>query len=100
MDMVVKGQLVPLLRHFQKMILGELLPDNTGFTGVDRREIMGQLQMCIRDIHGHGRQRPTVSTPPAFPEDDTWRAPPGQYGVYRCRPYGNHGPAAAVSYTH
>jgi hypothetical protein len=45
-DMVIKGQLIPRLLHFQQMIPPELLTDDTGFAHCRHPKIMGQFQLA------------------------------------------------------
>ena len=48
MDMVVKGQLIPFLRHFQKMVFFEFGPDNAGLARRRDAKVMGQEQLgCL-----------------------------------------------------
>jgi len=44
-DMVVKGELIPRLRHFQEMIFFQFGPDQARFTGAGHTKVMGELQL-------------------------------------------------------
>ena len=62
-DMVVKGELVPLLGHLQQVMPGQLRLDQPRSAGVDHAEVVGQLELAqfvapaadqlLHDLHEH-----------------------------------------------
>jgi len=54
-DMVVEGELVPCLGHFQEMVLGQQAAHHPGLAGHGGPEIMGQLQAGGGDCPGNVR---------------------------------------------
>ncbi len=46
-DVVVEGQLVPLLGHFQEMVFLQLGPDHAGFARGGHAEVVGQAQLGL-----------------------------------------------------
>jgi hypothetical protein len=45
--MIVKGNLVPLLRHFQKVVATQLVSNNSGIAGNDGPEVMGEPKLLF-----------------------------------------------------
>ena len=48
MDMVVKGDLIPLFGHFKQMVVVKQMSDSPGFAKCGNSEIVGQLKLMFR----------------------------------------------------
>ncbi len=45
MDVIVKGELIPVFRHFQKPVAFQKVPDNPRFAGCRLPEAVGQFKL-------------------------------------------------------